>query len=226
MKQDLRLAAWLLTTLCGMTAARGDTDAFRYSSIPERNPFGLRAIVKVVEAMAPPVVPLAPLATVELTGVLDIPFRRALLEILPGPGKPMIKPILAEGEKVDSIELVSIDVDKGQVVIKNSGIVTNVPLKIAKASTTPPQTTGRGAVAMSDAGQFNLAASTQAANGVRTIPSRSMRAGLPPPSTSPGLSAEAAVIDLEQTRRSNPTSFPPLPPTALTPHLTAPVPPM
>jgi hypothetical protein len=216
----------LAMTLCGMAAARADADAFRYASIVERNPFGLRPIVKVVESVPPPVVPPAPLAVVELTGVLNIPFPRALLEITP-PGKPMIKPILTEGERIDSIELVSIDVDKGQVVIKTSGIITNVPLKIAKASTSAPPPAGRGAVAMSDGSTFEAAARFSAGNGVRTIPSRSMRAGLPPSPASPiGLSPEAAVIDLEHSRRSNPASFPPLPPTALTPNLTAPVPPM
>ena len=131
----LTLSLALTIMALSLTTVRADTDSVRYSFIIGRNPFSLTTITARVEISPPPVVPPPPLATVELTGVISIPFPRALLEILPGPGKPLIKPILTEGQKVESIELVSIDIDRGQVTIKNSGVLTNILLKIAKAST-------------------------------------------------------------------------------------------
>jgi hypothetical protein len=74
---------------------------------------------------------------VELTGITSIlSSKRALLEIVPGPGKPMLKPILAEGERVESVEVVSINVDKNEVVVKNGGVTTNLTFKVAKSTPT------------------------------------------------------------------------------------------
>src|SRR5262245_33655253 len=75
-----------------------------YEPIVERNPFGLKPPPPPdPDAGKPPPPPPAPLATVDLTGITSIlSSKRALLEIVPGPGKPMIKPILAEGERVES----------------------------------------------------------------------------------------------------------------------------
>ena len=214
----------LAMTLLGMVAARGDADAFSFSSIVGRNPFGLKPVPKHVEAVREPVMPAAPRAVVEVTGIENISSPpRVLLEIIPAPGKPMLKPVLTAGQKVDSIEIVSIDVDKAQVLIKNDGVVTNVALKMAKASTpAPPASTSPTARVRSEGAVTPLALPpAEAANGLRRLPSRSMRSGLPQPAipATGDLSAEAAVIDLEQSRRSNPTSFPPLPPTVLTPRL-------
>jgi len=214
----------LAMTLLGITAARGDADAFSFSSIVGRNPFGLKPVPIHVEPIQQPVIPAAPLAVVEVTGIENISSPpRALLEIIPAPGKPMLKPVLTAGQKVDSIEIVSIDVDKAQVLIKNNGVLTNVALKMAKASTPiPPTSRGPTDRIRSEGAVTPLALPpAAAANGLRRIPSRSLRSGLPQsaaPATS-DLSAEAAVIDLEQSRQSNPTSFPPLPPTVLTPRL-------
>src|SRR4026208_1717959 len=82
-----------------------------YEPIVERNPFGLKPPPPPdPDAGKPPQPPPAPLATVDLTGLTSLlSSKRALLEIVPGPGKPMIKPILAEGERVESVEVVSIN---------------------------------------------------------------------------------------------------------------------
>ncbi len=105
-----------------------------YEWIVERNPFGLRpppsAVVQPPEAPLPP----APLATVEVTGITSIlSSPRVLLEIVPGPGKPMLKPILGVGERVDAVEIVSISIERGEVVLRNGNVTTNVPLRMAKA---------------------------------------------------------------------------------------------
>jgi len=123
----------------GRERVMADTKANPYDAIVERNPFGL----KPPPPPAPPEdpsskLPPAPLATVEVTGITSIlSSKRALLEIVPGPGKPMLKPILSEGERVESIEVVSINVEKNEVTIKNGGVITNLTFKIAKSTPGP-----------------------------------------------------------------------------------------
>jgi hypothetical protein len=119
-----------------------------YDSIVTRNPFGLKPPPPPPdpELLKPPPPPLQ-LADVTLTGLTSIfANKRALLEIIPAPGKPAIKATLAEGERMDSVELVSIDLDKNEVTIKNGPILTNVTFKIAKstpgAATPPPAGVG------------------------------------------------------------------------------------
>jgi len=105
-----------------------------YEWILERNPFGLRPPPPAVKKPPELVVPPAPLATVEVSGILSVlSSPRALLEIVPGPGKPMLKPILGVGERVDAVEVVSINVERGEVMLRNGSVITNVPLRAAKA---------------------------------------------------------------------------------------------
>lgn len=126
------------TTLLAGTCVTlwADAKVNPYEPIVERNPFGLKPPPPPPNPednvpKAPPV----PLATVDLTGITSILGPpRALLEIVPGPGKPMIKPVLAEGERVESIEVVSINIQKNEVTIKNGGTVTNLTFKVAKAT--------------------------------------------------------------------------------------------
>ena len=133
---------WLAATVVlvsGRESAMADTKANPYDAIVERNPFGL----KPPPPPAPPEdpsskLPPAPLATVEVTGITSIlSSKRALLEIVPGPGKPMLKPILSEGERVESIEVVSINVEKNEVTIRNGGVITNLTFKVAKSTPGP-----------------------------------------------------------------------------------------
>lgn len=105
-----------------------------YEWIVERNPFSLKPQLATVEQPLAPVAPPAPLATVEVAGITSIlSSLRALLEIVPGPGKPMLKPILGVGERVDTVEVVSISIERGEVVLRNGNVITNVPLRMAKA---------------------------------------------------------------------------------------------
>ena len=104
-----------------------------YETIVDRNPFGLKPPPPPVDttAVAPPA---APPATVEVTGITGFLYgrKRALLEITPGPGKPVQKPILGEGERVESVEVVSINVEKNEVTMKIGTLVTNLSLKVSK----------------------------------------------------------------------------------------------
>ncbi|MFM1769090.1 MAG: hypothetical protein RJA22_1619 [Verrucomicrobiota bacterium] len=113
-----------------------------YEAIVERNPFALKPPPPPPDPDAAPPAPAAPLATVEVTGVTSIfSKKKALVEIVPGPGKPPMKLTLNEGERVDAIEIVAIDVEKAEVTINNAGTVTNISLKVAKAPTGAPAAT-------------------------------------------------------------------------------------
>jgi len=122
-----------------------------YEWIVERNPFSLRSPPSAVVQPPEPPLPPAPLATVEVAGIVTVlSSPRALLEIVPGPGKPMLKPVLGVGERVDTVEVVSISIERGEVVLRNGNVTTNVPLRMAKARlpaapsgpTPPAQLTG------------------------------------------------------------------------------------
>jgi len=262
--------------LVGTVCVWADADISRYSEIVDRNPFHLKDPPPPQEIpTTTPVVPPTPPATVELTGITGVGILstpRALLEIIPGPGKQMIKPVLEVGEKIESVEVISIDVDKNEVVIRNGPIVTNLTFRVAKSTpaspppvnpgmpvpgraVTPPTVPGapqanagqpnynytpgnggRNGVIMTGGAAptyqetaagvqpGNVGAAAQNANGgFRSIPTRSIRSGglvqPPSPNLAPQMSAEAAVLDLENNRKMNPAHFPPLPPTVLTPHL-------
>ena len=151
MKRSKRHLIWLagLTLLAGACASvLADAKVNPYDPILERNPFGLKPPPPPdPDAGKPPPPPPPPLATVELTGITSIlSSKRALFEIVPGPGKPMIKPILSEGERVESVEVVSINVEKNEVVVKNGGITTNLTFKVAKSTPTPAGAPAPGAI--------------------------------------------------------------------------------
>lgn len=123
----------------GFRSATAGVSSNPYEWIVERNPFALRAPAPVDNEPVMPVIPPPALAAVELTGITSVlATPRALLEIVPGPGKPMLKPVLGVGERVDLVEVISINVEKGEVVLRNGSVVTNVSLKVAKSGTPSP----------------------------------------------------------------------------------------
>lgn len=140
MKPRKNRIVWFLRTGLLIGTAQltlADTKENPYSAIVERNAFGLRP---------PPPPPVetpptlnTPQVTVELTGITSIlSKRKALLEITePGPGKTPKKPIMEEGDRIDAIEVISIDVEKGQVRIRNSGVESNLSFKVAKSLPVP-----------------------------------------------------------------------------------------
>ena len=140
------IAFGLVIVVCGGDGLRPATAGVTgnpYEWIVERNPFGLRAPVPVDDTPVLPPVPPPPQAVVELTGITSIlATPRALLEIVPGPGKPMLKPILGVGERLDLVEVISISMEKGEVVLRNGSVVTNVSLRVAKIGTPAPPPAG------------------------------------------------------------------------------------
>lgn len=142
MKRTCSISTACLTavTLAALSLpATAEVTTNPYESIVERNPFAL----KPPPPPAPPEDPSTktappPTATVELTGITSVLSSKcALFEIVPGPGKPMIKPILKEGERVESVEVVSINIEKNEVTIKNGSVVTNLTFKVAKSTDKP-----------------------------------------------------------------------------------------
>src|SRR4051812_1027568 len=116
-----------------------------YFSIVDRNPFGLKPPPPPPDPT--PVIPVVPPAKVVLTGITSLfgpTSKRALLEITEQePGKPanVRKPILREGEREGAVEVLSIDLEKNLVHIKNSGqdleLKFEDPTKLASAGPKP-----------------------------------------------------------------------------------------
>jgi hypothetical protein len=187
-------AAFVL--LFGSINSRADFNpSSHFNSIVGRNPFGLRPpSVQAVEPASPPPVVIPP-AIVALTGVTSIlTSKRALLEIIPGPGKQLLKPVLSEGETLESVEVVSIDVEKTQVIIRNHGFLTNLTLKVVTPTTTNTTPPGPGLVH---------------ASGPRPLPFSSMSSIQPPVNNSPPASAiRRGVMMTSGNTSSSPTSAP------------------
>lgn len=126
----------------------GAIEANPYLSITERNPFGLKPPPPPASEDPTPVA--APRANVKLTGIVTM-FGppKALLEVIEleggKPGQP-VKSILTSGQRSGSVELLSIDVAKNQVRIRNGPVETNLSFEIAKAST-PAGPPGPGVMA-------------------------------------------------------------------------------
>lgn len=130
---------WLVCVLAGSLElgaaqlALADTGSNPYQGIVERNPFGLKPPPPPQEA--PPAAPAVPPGKVILTGITTM-FGppRALLEITEQDGKTAVtrRPILHEGDRDGGVELISIDVEKSTVKIRNAGTETNLVFEVPK----------------------------------------------------------------------------------------------
>jgi len=109
-----------------------------YQAIVARNPFGLKPPLVEERTVPPPVIPPS---KVLLTGITSLLGLRAFLEITeqePGKAATTRKPILREGEKDGSVEVVSIDPEKGVVKIRNAGIESTIVFETPKLSASAP----------------------------------------------------------------------------------------
>ena len=136
-----RLVCVLGTLMAGGTVsmALAEDKPNPYQAIIERNPFGLKPPPTPVDNTPPP--PVVPLAKVVLTGITSMFHTdRALIEITEQePGKPPTtrKPILREGERDGSVEVIAIDVEKSLVKIRNGGFETNLSFETPKLAGAP-----------------------------------------------------------------------------------------
>ena len=195
-----------------------------YQAIIERNPFGLKPPPPPPDPT--PVVPVIPPGKVVLTGITTMFGNpRALFEVTETePGKPATvrKPILHEGDRDGALEVVSIDVEKSQVKIRNSGIETNITFDIPKltvaASALPaiggfppsPLTTGIPGTpgGFSPANAVNPGRGNPLTYGNSgSVPAPNARAGVPGAYGAPGTGSGLRSIPT----RGSPPPVPPLP---------------
>ena len=142
----LKRHEWLFVCFLALIGAGLSTQAEStsnpYQPIIERNAFGLKP-PPPPGSDAPPPPPPAPLAKVTLTGITSMfgpSSKRALLEIIEQePGKAALprKPILREGERDGSVEVLVIDLEKNQVRIRNGTVETNITFEVQKAASAP-----------------------------------------------------------------------------------------
>jgi hypothetical protein len=136
-----------LVWLSGIVAAiffalpsEAETKSNPYGPIIERNAFGLRP-PPPPQADTPPPAPPVPLAKITLTGITSMfgpSSKRALLEVVEqeagkAAGTPR-KPILREGERDGSVEVLTIDVEKNIVRVRNGTVETNLTFEVVKSS--------------------------------------------------------------------------------------------
>jgi hypothetical protein len=102
---------------------RAEAKTNPYASIIDRNPFGLKEPPPPAKELPP--APIVPPAKVVLTGITSLSTaKKCFLEITEQePGKPgtVNRPILMEGERAGSVEVVLIDLEKNIVHIRNGG---------------------------------------------------------------------------------------------------------
>lgn len=118
-----------------------------YQAISGRNAFALVPPPPPQETT--PLPPLVPQSKVILTGTTSMfGTPRALLEITEteaGKTATVRKPILREGERDGSIEVVSINMEQSLVRIRNAGLETNLSFEAPKLSAAAPPVAGYGA---------------------------------------------------------------------------------
>ncbi|MGH7953205.1 MAG: hypothetical protein ACREFE_14995 [Limisphaerales bacterium] len=112
-----------------------------YAPVVERNLFGLNPVT-VAEPTPPPVKPpvkITPNGIMTIFGQLQVLFKVAGT---PERGKPAVEQsyILSEGQRQDDIEVTHIDEKKGIVTFNNHGLVQEIPLVAASATSagSPP----------------------------------------------------------------------------------------
>lgn len=227
------------------------TDNPYSDTITSRNAFGIKPVVAVAP---PPVVP-PPAPKVQLQGITTILGKKLVLFKAVLPAKPPEQPqpkevslMLSEGQREGEIEVMEINVDTGNVKLKNYGVEQSLNLKddaakpVVMAAPTPvPLQAGAPGVPPPIATSALPAATGGSAvttfgnsSGTRTIPTaRTPRTGIPGMAASSAaiqqqpagpFNREAQIINMELERelhKNNPR-YPPPPPTIITPPPPAP----
>lgn len=140
MKRYLWLKIICLGAVLGTFSVRDglSDESNPYLSIVERNPFNLNDVP--VASTNQPVVeqPKPPAPKVKLTGLTDLFHKKkALLEVSdPTGGKKTTPLIMIEGESKEGVELVSINMEKNEVVMKIDG--EKATLTFETHESTPP----------------------------------------------------------------------------------------
>lgn len=141
-RNGLLYCVCVFAVVAAALSVQADTQPNPYQPIIERNAFGLKP-PPPPGSDAPPPPPPVPLAKVTLTGITSMfgpSSKRALLEIIeqePGKAATPRKPILREGERDGSVEVLAIDLEKNQVKIRNGTVETNITFEVQKTASAP-----------------------------------------------------------------------------------------
>ena len=133
MKQAGWFAAGTVSLILSASAAISTNP---YQDIVVGNAFRLRPIL--LEPMVVPPPPPPPAIHVQVTGVTDAIGRKVALVEISRPGKTPLKPVMAEGDTVDTVELLHIDVRRTLVKMRIQGVETNLTLAVVKPGGGPP----------------------------------------------------------------------------------------
>jgi hypothetical protein len=135
------LAGTLLAAALGASAF-GTESVNPYLSIVERNPFGLKPLPPPPDPNAAADAKAAATKVI-VTGITTLfgpDSKRALLEIEEPPAEKgqkgtTSKPILGEGQRFGPVEIVSIDIDKNIVKIRNNDVESDLTFEKSKPAT-------------------------------------------------------------------------------------------
>jgi hypothetical protein len=129
----------MLALAAGIQWAVADARPNPYGQIVDRNVFGLKP-PPPPQVDAPKEEPKPP-PNVKLTGISNLAQKRAFIEVTeqaPKPGQPpgtVNRPILNEGEAAYGVEVLSIDVEKSIVRIRNAGVESDLTFEVPKSTT-------------------------------------------------------------------------------------------
>ena len=248
MAKSVCLLGLFALAIPALAMAADDDEGHPFKHITERNVFALKPPPPPPDPNDVPPPPPPVLAKVTLTGILNVLGPpRALLEVMenePGkpPGQPK-KPILREGEREGSIEVLSIDVVKNLVKIKNGNFETNLTFEVQKQTTAPalaaappppmlqppgavapppgtpgaPEDMGRRGVTVVGGTPVNTAQPNGAVpNPTMQMPSRQIRASQiqQPQGTTDPVAQWVQLKAQEERARQQASGFPPVPPPA------------
>jgi hypothetical protein len=106
-----------------------------YESIAGRNVFKLQPPLAPISPV-PPTLPIAR-PTVIVTGITDVCGWRQVLAEISEPGRPTIKPVLAEGEEAGPVRITHIDVARDLVSVRINGEESTLVLPSPAVPATP-----------------------------------------------------------------------------------------
>lgn len=144
----LRMNEWLcagfvMTTLIGLIGGVSAEAANNpFAVIVEKNVFRLQPFPVPTHLVEKTPAPPKNLPKVVITGITDVCGRRQVLAEVTEPGKPTVRPVLAEGESYAGLEILGIDLGRTRVRVSVLGERSELELQAARpavpASGPPP----------------------------------------------------------------------------------------
>lgn len=121
MKGHLAKLGLIVGAMLSLAAGTPAAPEHRYGTVAPRNSFRLREAVVSNPGPETPLPRPLPAIDVAVTGVTDVCGRRQVLLELQTADQQITRPILGEGDRLDGIEIVQIDVRESRVVARIHG---------------------------------------------------------------------------------------------------------